>query len=136
VPTSITDWIDDLAALTRSPRFTATCPNCDVGDGFYAAYEALQAQVLAALGQMSFSNLIVSGHSLGGAMAAIGAYDLLVNQGMPVTALYTFGEPRTGNDGFAAGMVAALGGAGVVEYRVVHYKARARGRGGGVSQEE
>jgi hypothetical protein len=41
----------------------------------------------------------MTGHSMGGALAALGAYDLAVNFNMKVN-MYSFGGPRVGNPSF------------------------------------
>jgi predicted lipase len=44
--------------------------------------------------------IFVSGHSLGGALAAFAALDIRMNLGASVT-LYTYGQPRVGNTAFS-----------------------------------
>ena len=48
------------------------------------------------------TSVYVTGHGLGGAFAIISALDIndYLNQGVDV--VYTFGQPRVGNDAFAA----------------------------------
>jgi hypothetical protein len=44
------------------------------------------------------SSILVTGHSLGGALSVFAAMDLKKNGlGVSSTYLYTFGQPRTGN---------------------------------------
>ncbi len=45
--------------------------------------------------------LWVTGHSLGAAMAALAVARLRLNKDIPVNGLYTFGQPRTGDEEFA-----------------------------------
>jgi pimeloyl-ACP methyl ester carboxylesterase len=51
--------------------------------------------------------IMLTGHSLGGALATIAALDLH-QRGYGVRAVYTFGSPRVGNRAFAAGYDLAL----------------------------
>ena len=44
--------------------------------------------------------LLITGHSLGGAMAVLAAADL-IKEGLSVHNLYTFGQPKAGNGAFA-----------------------------------
>jgi len=41
------------------------------------------------------SDVVLTGHSLGGALAYVAAVDLAVNEGITVTHSYTFGQPRS-----------------------------------------
>jgi len=40
--------------------------------------------------------LYVTGHSLGGALAVLGAY-YIAKENLPVSAVYTYGQPVVGN---------------------------------------
>jgi predicted lipase len=63
---------------------------------------------------------LVTGHSLGGALAAVCALDLSLSGlvDSSVLKLYTFGEPRVGDKLFAAAVDIAVPNA----YRVVHWE--------------
>jgi len=80
--------------------------------------DGLGDSIAAAVAAHPSHDLVFTGHSLGGAAAALAAsdahYRLKVSPAR--TLLYTFGEPRTGTKGFAQGVEAAVDGA----YRVVH----------------
>mmetsp|Transcript_3399 Transcript_3399/g.526 ORF Transcript_3399/g.526 Transcript_3399/m.526 type:complete len:145 (-) Transcript_3399:143-577(-) len=52
------------------------------------------------MGKYTTAKIVISGHSLGGAVATIFAAHLL-KLGYPVTELVTFGSPRVGNKEFA-----------------------------------
>lgn len=85
-----------------------------VHHGFNAAVDAVFPQILAATKSLSDLGrgpfvvpLFVTGHSLGGAMAFLAALRLAKLQ-FPVHAVYTFGQPRTGDSIFAADYDAAL----------------------------
>jgi len=70
---------------------------------FYADYLSVKNKVLAAVQNLvsiyPTARVVVTGHSLGAAMATYGAIDLsLLGYGIY---FYTYGSPRPGNDNFA-----------------------------------
>lgn len=95
------NWIDDLS-LAKMAIYPG-CKECEVHSGFYGAWTALSAQVLAALtafGGTSIKTIHVTGHSLGAAMAHLAAYELVIG-GYTVQDIVTFGSPRVGNAAWA-----------------------------------
>ncbi|OAA33047.1 ferulic acid esterase A faeA [Moelleriella libera RCEF 2490] len=80
------------------------CLGCKVHQGFQNAYLSLNNDVASAIRAELLrdpdSKLIVVGHSLGAALAAMAATSL-VGQGFPVAETYTFGEPRNGDLAFS-----------------------------------
>lgn len=109
---SLEDWLVDFDFAQVTPL--GNCPNCLVHQGFYNSYESLRTQMVAALNQISAKEVMITGHSLGAAIAAIAAYDL--SSVFSVGTYYTFGQPRVGNDAFYTYFKSILN-----EYRVVHY---------------
>lgn len=86
--------------------------------GFATSFEGMEDEMLvlvkaAAAAHPTYS-LIVTGHSLGGAMATLGG-GLLRNNGYPCD-IYTYGSPRVGNQDFAEYISAQAGN----EYRITH----------------
>ena len=75
--TSLKDWIDDLSFAKLA--YMADCSGCAVHSGFYDSWHSVRPQVLAALQQTpeAASGLYITGHSLGGAMASLAAFDLV-----------------------------------------------------------
>ena len=69
--------------------------------GFYKAFMSLGAQIL---NRMEIRNaelpILITGHSLGGAMATLAMAELL-NANIPVACCYTFGSPKVGDNHFA-----------------------------------
>uniref|UniRef100_A0AC35GDI2 Fungal lipase-like domain-containing protein n=1 Tax=Panagrolaimus sp. PS1159 TaxID=55785 RepID=A0AC35GDI2_9BILA len=63
-------------------------------------------------------DIYVLGHSLGGAMAALAAVTIVTTNIKPLenVHVYTFGQPRTGNEDFAN----AFNNLGIETYRIVH----------------
>jgi predicted lipase len=60
----------------------------------------------------------VTGHSLGGALAILAAYDLVDQHIATRPLVYTFGQPRTGNYAFATSVMATVPDV----YRLTHYR--------------
>ncbi|KAJ6522280.1 alpha/beta-hydrolase, partial [Mycena capillaripes] len=77
----------------------------NVHSGFLAAYndvaEVVLTTVKAQLAKFPKYTLVVTGHSLGGALAALGASSLKTVFPSATLKLYTFGQPRTGDAQFA-----------------------------------
>ncbi|MGU3387849.1 lipase family protein [Methylobacterium sp. D53M] len=106
-PVVLEDWITDFR-IRPSPGGLA--------QGFSTAAQAVVPEVTALLKASSSRAVLVSGHSLGGALAVIAALSLL-EAGIPVAGVYTFGMPRTGSEAFQGAYDARLG---AVTYRLVH----------------
>lgn len=69
--------------------------------GFVTAYFAVRDQIHDYIKNNPVSSVIVTGHSLGGALATLCAVDVQYNFSDRVTIeAYTFGAPSVGNDGF------------------------------------
>jgi predicted lipase len=114
VPTSLKNWIEDLNFAETTPYPKA--PNALVHSGFYNAYLTVQNQTLQSVSELrrfKYLNLystissqhpdftiMVTGHSLGAAIAEIAALDIKLELGEDV-AVYNYGDPRVGNEGFA-----------------------------------
>lgn len=116
----VVNWIDNMTFVKK--KGYAKFPQVRVHEGFYWAYQSVEAQVLAAtrtmLAQHPEAKLWITGHSLGGAVAALCAFEMQLLQDIPVDVVYTFGEPRVGNLDFAK----LLNGAISRVYRVTHHR--------------
>jgi hypothetical protein len=109
-PLVIKDWLSDLRVALLD----------DIHAGFQAGVEAVWPQVLSAVGRRGDARgrLFITGHSLGGALAAVTAYRLsLRNPPVGVDGVYTFGMPRCGGERFFAAYEPLLGER---TYRFVH----------------
>ncbi len=85
--------------------------------GFVTAYFAVRAQLHDYLKSSTVSRVVVTGHSLGGALATLCAVDLQYNFADKVTIeAYTYGAPSVGNDGFRTSYNRRVPNS----YRVVH----------------
>ncbi|WZZ22068.1 hypothetical protein YC2023_123455 [Brassica napus] len=104
---SIQNWVSDLFWKQLDLNYP-DMPDAMVHHGFYSAYHntTLRPAVLGAVQRAKISyganiNIIVTGHSMGGAMAAFCGLDL-VNEGEENVQVMTFGQPRVGNAAFAS----------------------------------
>ncbi|HEV2714620.1 MAG TPA: lipase family protein [Terriglobales bacterium] len=99
-PAQLLDWMVDFEIL-QSP-FTKYFSSSSVGavhDGFARllarAWKQIQAEVVRL--QDNAQSLWLTGHSLGGALAALATAAFTFSARMPVNGLYTFGQPRVGD---------------------------------------
>lgn len=118
-PLSIRNWIDDISTLKTPYPY---CSGCEVHNGFYNTYLSVQSQVLTLVKgfhtQYPSYSILVTGHSLGGAMAVHAALDLKLSLGLSTEDVYTFGQPRVGNPDFNLFYQKTVS----QNYRVTHYK--------------
>lgn len=81
-PTSILDWLEDLNFFQQP----AICDGCLLHEGFLAAYysvrEATVGFVRDAVALFPQSKIIITGHSLGGALSYLASVDLALNEGI------------------------------------------------------
>ncbi|KAJ7727598.1 alpha/beta-hydrolase [Mycena metata] len=102
-----------------SPGLTETF---NVHSGFLAAYndvaEVVLTTVKAQLAEFPTYAVVVTGHSLGGALAALGASALKTAFPTASLKLYTFGQPRTGDANFVAFVESTIGVENI--FRAVH----------------
>jgi hypothetical protein len=120
--TDLNGWIRDLES-GRNKRL-ANCSYegrpCRVGAGWLHNYQALEPQIKLALEELQCKKfpLVVIGHSLGAAEAALAMYDLKLS-GFNIAEGYTFGQPRVGNYAFAEAF-RKLFGDQVIPWRLTH----------------
>jgi triacylglycerol lipase len=96
----IHDWLDDFDFI---PAPYAPVPGRGtVHEGFQIVYLAVRDNLIALLNKYSpgYREILITGHSLGGALCPLATLDLLnVNQNLsPV--VYTWAEPRVGHNDF------------------------------------
>jgi triacylglycerol lipase len=77
--------------------------------GFACAYGTLRSQVLDEVRKAKAEHIWVTGHSLGGAMALVCAYDLTVYQKCKLDGVITFGQPMIGKTNLATFLQGKLG---------------------------
>ncbi len=94
------------------------CAGCSVHGGFNIAWQEVRANVIDDLVAARTAHpdyaLVITGHSLGGALASLAAADLR-SEGYPA-ALYSYGSPRVGNSAWTDFVTAQPGG----NFRVTH----------------
>lgn len=101
---TLTTWIANLDfGFTDA---SSLCTGCEAHGGFLKSWETvaddLTARIDSALQTYSGYKLVLTGHSFGGAMAALGG-TALRNAGHTLD-LYTYGQPRVGNEALATYM--------------------------------
>jgi triacylglycerol lipase len=82
------DWVNNL----RHSTFTLS--EGGMHQGFWSGYVPLGRQINICLDQEKDKPLWITGHSLGGAMAALCAFDRVVRQNKEIVGVVTFGQPR------------------------------------------
>jgi hypothetical protein len=102
---TLSNWINDMRFAHVDTPFPE-CTGCFLHKGFIRSYDSIAVPLFVAVGQLrsqyNTSKLMVTGHSLGGALAQLAALDLIIHDQFAVfsAALYTFGSPRIGNNNF------------------------------------
>lgn len=91
----LSDW------LTNLRQTTAETPHGRVHKGFFNAYKSMKSQVNAILHERNTKHLWVTGHSLGGALALVCAYDLEAVEQRELAGVITFGQPMVAQQEFA-----------------------------------
>ena len=103
ISTSFNNWMTNLDYAKVSLGASA-CPACQVHTGFFDAYKGLRTclvkNFLALHSAYRKSTVRVTGHSLGGAMATLGAVDITLNGKVKVDYFVTYGSPKVGNKDF------------------------------------
>ncbi|WCJ23542.1 alpha/beta-Hydrolases superfamily protein [Euphorbia peplus] len=104
---SLQNWISDLFWKQLDLNYP-DMPDAMVHHGFYSAYHnttmrpVIVSAVKRAKDYYGELGIMVTGHSMGGAMAAFCGLDLTVNLGAKNVQVITFGQPRIGNSVFAS----------------------------------
>jgi hypothetical protein len=106
IPPQVRDWMQDfLAEPVLEP---GNFPNgMMVHKGFWNAVDSLWPQLPQALQDLLASDplpkLYITGHSKGGAMAAITAARLFFEENIVASGVYLYAAPRAGNSTFVSG---------------------------------
>ncbi|KAI9684700.1 MAG: hypothetical protein M1829_000075 [Trizodia sp. TS-e1964] len=113
---SIRNFIHDLHF---SQTYSDICMFCAVHSGFWAGWLEVRDQVLAAMRTTAAAypdhQIIITGHSLGGALANLAAAEIR-KAGIADAALYTYGAPRIGNYFLSSYITNQAGG----NFRITH----------------
>lgn len=116
---SVSNWLSDLnAVMTDYPN----CQGCQVHKGFYTAEQAVFLQVKNEVDRLLSKypdyQVLVTGHSLGAALATLTAVDLR-SEGIDNVNMFSYGSPRIGNTAFANFYSSLLGNN---TNRITHHK--------------
>jgi triacylglycerol lipase len=108
-PLNLGNWLADFKYPQR--RLGPDIAGLVHGGFARALDEILQPTLdaIAEVGRDRASRLYITGHSLGGALAVLAAAVLQFQAGRNVTAVYTYGQPRVGDQPFSSAYDAALG---------------------------
>ena len=87
VADEISDWLANLDCLS------VDTPQGAIHQGFFNAYNSMKDQIMKVLGGRRPKYLWITGHSLGGALAVVCAYDLVENEKIALDGVITFGQP-------------------------------------------
>jgi hypothetical protein len=91
----LTNWITNIDTIRTSYPL---CDGCGVHQGFYSAEQQALPQVMEALtavmAQYPSASVLVTGHSLGAALATLTALDIAHQQPSYDVTLWNFGSPR------------------------------------------
>uniref|UniRef100_A0A6B2LDI9 Fungal lipase-type domain-containing protein n=1 Tax=Arcella intermedia TaxID=1963864 RepID=A0A6B2LDI9_9EUKA len=102
---NIQNWVIDLnfAQTLAYPSL----PDVSVHEGFWFAYLSISTPLIKAIKQTiaacpNCNSIVYTGHSLGGALASLALMDAtyIYQITQPAPVLYTFGQPRTGSEGW------------------------------------
>ncbi|KAJ6598584.1 alpha/beta-hydrolase [Mycena sp. CBHHK59/15] len=99
--------ITDAFVLLKSYQSPGVTPpsGVEVHSGFIRSYNSVATQVIALvqdqLTQFPNYTVVSTGHSLGGSLASLAGVSLKSNFPDTPMRLYTYGQPRTGNQGYA-----------------------------------
>lgn len=95
---SLLNWIDDLK-IKKIPYDSYPKCNCTVHDGFYTTTIHLISSIVNNIRilqkKYNYKKVIVTGHSLGGAIAQLVMMELKLYR--IVSTVYNFGQPRVGD---------------------------------------
>jgi hypothetical protein len=113
---TIWDWVDDLEAVPVD--YLPVAGSGHVHMGFQLVYEHVRQSVgqLLATGCRGAQRILVTGHSLGGAIAILSGFEIAKTVNV-VPEVYTLAGPRTGAPDFAGNFNRAT----PVSYRVVNF---------------
>jgi len=110
-------WATDLDAGRIALNWSSSsCEGCEVEKGFNKGYLAVRPTLLENLKSYGCTDVTLTGHSLGAALATLSAWDL--GSTYNVLDVYNFGSPRVGNKAFASAYNAKF----TNHWRVTHHK--------------
>ncbi|KAK9468624.1 Alpha/Beta hydrolase protein [Lipomyces arxii] len=100
---SMTNWMTNLDTVQEPYEPAQGCPRCLVHRGFMRSWMETRTYVTPVVAELVKKypdyTLVVTGHSLGGAIAVLAGAELVMSGFAP--AITTYGQPRVGNSYFA-----------------------------------
>ncbi|KAJ7633798.1 alpha/beta-hydrolase [Mycena polygramma] len=110
---SVADAVTDVDLFLTPFVSPGISKSFEVHSGFLDAYNDVADTVLSTVedqvAKFPAYTVVVTGHSLGGALASLGAVSLKTAIPAASMKLYTFGQPRTGDPGYAAFVDSTIG---------------------------
>ncbi|ETW78686.1 Lipase, class 3 [Heterobasidion irregulare TC 32-1] len=106
--TSPTDFVVDASLTLEMFQVPGTFPpiGTTVHSGFQNAWNSVASQVISSVRSQLVSHpgytIVTSGHSLGAALSSLAGITLQQNFPFSPIRMYTYGQPRTGNDKYAS----------------------------------
>ena len=102
----LADWKTNLQHKPASGAFGL------VHSGYLAAVDLLWPRITASLERMreNEQTLLLTGHSMGGALAVVAAAKFAADAAIPVAGLYTFGQPAVAEASFERELATRVGG--------------------------
>ncbi|NET35283.1 MAG: lipase family protein [Cyanothece sp. SIO1E1] len=99
-----TDWDTNLALRQQVYPYGNKQSNVKVHQGFISAYLSVRDRIQGQISALKPAGIVVTGHSLGGALATLCSVDLQYNEipGTDSLIVYTYGSPRVGNAAFVS----------------------------------
>lgn len=100
----LTEWANDFDFTQTNPTDISNNKDILIHKKQYIMYDTFRTDFISSLNKIKDKDtiLVVTGHSLGGALATICYLDVISNNVIPkgYRTLYTFGAPRVGNIAF------------------------------------
>ena len=101
---SALNWLDDFELRMTPYTSFSECGDCNVHKGFYKSALSIREKTIESVAQLVQEyprfNVVVTGHSYGAAVAQLLAMEI-EQAGIDVH-IYNYGQPRTGDDNYAA----------------------------------
>jgi len=99
----LNNWIMNLNFAKTDHNMS--CAGCKVHSGFYDCWRALKnhgivVELRRLIAAYPSAKVYTTGHSLGAAIAMLASYELQYELKIPVDGVYTYGQPRVGNQAF------------------------------------
>lgn len=96
------DWVFNFRGIRRVIPYEGTNKKIRVHTGYITAYKACRDEIANRLKASGKKKVVITGHSLGGAVATIAALDIKYNNPESSVDVVSFGSPRVGNKHFVA----------------------------------